>query len=236
MAKYFYHIYQFAVPIVLFPVAYWLWFDRLGGNHPVTALVMFVPVVAYYLFVIIGITRLRLWEMNTWPTIRGLRPHHGFVIGTATGLLAYLSLRMTPVDDSGGASVLAAAFLVGSVFGFWNWWYETYAIKTGFISIYTKRIADGASAEEAVTEYAPILFGSMGACHGAMVKTAENLLLAQPDPALYWGVAVAGGLSLILVPTGLYLFVHRLRHGESGLKSYRNVIRQRREAINPGEF
>ena len=212
---------------MLFPLAYWLWLQRLGGDHSVTALVIFVPVVAYYLFVIVGITQLRLWEMNTWPTIRGLRPHHGFVIGTATGLLAYLSLSMAPVEVRGLGSVLTAAFLVGSVFGFWNWWYETYAIKTGFISIYTKSVAEGASAEEAVTEYAPVLFGSMGACHGAMVKTAESLLLVPHDAALYWTVAVVGGGSLILVPTALYLFVHRLRHGESGLKSYRQVIRQR---------
>ena len=156
--KHFYHIYQFVVPIVLFPLAYWLWLGRFGGNHAVTSLVMFVPVVAYYVFVIVGITRFRLWEMNTWPTINGLRPHHGFVIGTATGLLAYLSLWLIPIDKTGFGSVLTTAFIVGSVFGFWNWWYETYAIKSGFISIYTKQIADGASAEEAVTEYAPILF------------------------------------------------------------------------------
>jgi len=81
--KRFYQIYQFVVPALLFPLAYWLWLGRLGGNHAVALLVMFVPVVSYYIFVIVGIARLQLWEMNTWPTIRGLRPHHGFVIGTA---------------------------------------------------------------------------------------------------------------------------------------------------------
>ena len=233
--KYFYQVYQFVVPILLFPLAYWLWLSRFGGNHAVTSLVMFVPVVAYYVFVIVGITRLRLWEMNTWPTIRGLRPHHGFVIGTATGLLAYLSLRLIPVDQSGLGSVLTAAFIVGSVFGFWNWWYETYAIKSGFISIYTKRIADGASAEEAVTDYAPILFGSMGACHGAMVKTAENLLLPEHSLLLYWAIAVTGGVAIIAVPTVLYLIVHRSRYGESGLKSYVQEIKQQRRALESEE-
>lgn len=125
-------------------------------------------------------------------------------------------------------SVLTAAFIVGSVFGFWNWWYETYAIKSGFISIYTKRIADGASAEEAVTDYAPVLFGSMGAVHGAMVKAAENLLLPEHSPALYWVIAVTGGIALIAVPTVLYLVVHRTRYGESGLTSYKDEIKQQR--------
>jgi hypothetical protein len=213
--KRFYQIYQIVVPIVLFPFAYWLWLGRFGGNHAVVALVMFVPVIAYYIFVIIGIMRFRLWEMNTWPTIKGMRPHHGFVIGTATGLVAYLSLH-----------ILTVALLVGSVLGFWGWWYETYAVKSGFISLYTKRIADGASAEEAVTDYAPLVFGSMGACHGAMVKTAENMLLLEHSMVLYWAIAVIGGVALIAVPVVLYLVAHRIRYGESGLRSYVNEIRQ----------
>jgi hypothetical protein len=196
---------------------------------------MFVPVVSYYIFVIVGIARLHLWEMNTWPTIKGLRPHHGFVIGTASGLFAYLSLRLIPVDQTGVGSVFTAAFIVGSVFGFWNWWYETYAIKSGFISIYTKRVAEGASAEEAVTDYAPILFGSMGAVHGAMVKTAENLLLAAHSSALYWAIAMIGGIALIAVPTILYLIVHRMRYGESGLTSYKDEIKQQLRAAGHRE-
>ncbi len=229
--KHFYQIYQIVVPIVLFPLAYWLWLERFSGNHAVAALVMFVPVIAYYVFVIVGITRLRLWEMNTRPTIKGMRPHHGFVIGTATGLLAYLSLQSIAVGHGGLGGILTAAFLVGSVFGFWNWWYETYAVKSGFISIYTKRIADGASAEEAVTDYAPLLFGSMGACHGAMVKTAENMLLPEHSMLLYWTIAVSGGVALIAVPVILYLVAHRIRYGESGLRSYVNEIRQQRRSL-----
>ena len=230
--KLFYQIYQIVVPITLFPFAYWLWLGRFGGNHAVAALVMFVPVIAYYVFVIVGIMRLRLWEMNTWPTIKGVRPHHGFVIGTATGLIAYLSLHSMAVGQGGIGSILTVAFLVGSVLGFWGWWYETYAIKSGFITIYTKRIADGASAEEAVTDYAPLLFGSMGACHGAMVKAAENMLLPEHSMLLYWTIAVIGGVALIAVPGFLYLVAHRIRYGESGLRSYRNEISQ--QSRSPG--
>ena len=67
----------------------------------------------------------------------------------------------------------------------------------------------------------------MGACYGAFVKTAENLLLTEHDAFLYWSVAVVGGLSMIVVPVVLYLVAHRYRHGESGLKSYVDVIEQR---------
>jgi hypothetical protein len=208
----------------MFPLAYWLWWQRLGQDHAVTSLVLFVPVVFYQLFVMIGIVRLRLWRMNTWPTIRGFRPHHGFVLGTAAALLVYITMRMTPVGAGGAAAFLTTAFLGASVFGFCNWWYETYAIKSGFISIFTKRVADGASAEEAVTDYAPVLFGSMGACYAVMVRAAEVLLLSEHSSLAYWSVAIIGGLAMTLVPAALYEIVHRLRYGESGLRSYKDEI------------
>jgi len=222
--KTFYAVYQFVVPLTMFPLAYWLWWQRLDRNHAVTALILFVPVVFYQLFVMIGILRFRLWRMNTWPTIHGFRPHHGFVLGTAAALLIYVTMRMTPVGEGGPAAFLTSAFLGASVFGFWNWWYETYAIKSGFISIFTRRVAEGASAEEAVTDYAPILFGSMGACYGLMVRAAEVLLVRPHDSLAYWSVAILGGLAMTLVPTALYDVVHRRRYGESGLRSYRDVI------------
>jgi hypothetical protein len=208
----------------MFPLAYWLWWHRLGQDHAVTSLILFVPVVFYQLFVMIGIVRLRLWRMNTWPTIRGFRPHHGFVLGTAAALLVYVTMRMTPVGAGGLAAFLTTAFLGAAVFGFCNWWYETYAIKSGFISIFTKQVAEGASAEEAVTDYAPVLFGSMGACYAVMVRAAEVLLLTEHSNVTYWSVAIIGRLAMTLVPTALYDIVHRLRYGESGLRSYKDEI------------
>ena len=222
--KTFYAVYQFVVPLTMFPLAYWLWWQRLDQNHAVTSLILFVPVVFYQLFVMIGIVRFRLWRINTWPTIRGFRPHHGFVLGTAAALLIYLTTRMMPVGAGGLAAFLTSAFLGASVFGFWNWWYETYAIKSGFISIFTKRVAEGASAEEAVTDYAPVLFGSMGACYGVMVRAAEVLLLEGYSVLTYWSVAIIGGLAMTLVPTALYEIVHRRRYGESALRSYKDEI------------
>ena len=226
----FYNIYQFAAPLLFFPLAYWLWWERFEHRHDVTLLVMFVPVVSYYVFVLVGVLKLKLWRMNTRPTIGGVRPHHGFVIATASALFFYICLRMVPVDHTGFLSVLTAVFLGASVFGFWNWWYETYAIKSGFISIYTKRAAEGATAEEVVTDYAPIFFGSMGGCYGGFVKLAENLLMPEHSLALYWSIAILGGLSMIVVPVGLYLLVHKHRHGESGLKTYVDVIEREKGA------
>ena len=224
----FYNVYQFVAPLLFFPLAYWLWWRRYDGDHELAALIMFVPVVSYYLLVGIGIMKFRMWRFNTWPTIGGMRPHHGFVISTAAALFFYVCLRMVPVGDTGLAGIFTAAFLGASVFAFWNWWYETYAIKSGFISIYTKLIADGATAEEAVTDYAPFFFGSMGACYGGFVMTAENLLSASKDPLLYWIVAVCGGVSMIVVPVIVYMLACRLRHGYWGLESYADVIEGRK--------
>ena len=224
----FYNVYQFVAPLVFFPFSYWLWWQRFGGNHALASLVMFVPVVSYYLLVGLGIMKFRMWRFNTWPTVGGMRPHHGFVISTAAALFFYLCLRMVPVGEGGLAGIATAAFLGASVLGFWNWWYETYAIKSGFISIYTKLVADGATAEEAVTDYAPFFFGSMGACYGAFVKTAENLLSGSYDPMLYWTIAVCGGLAMIVAPVGVYMLACRLRHGYWGLESYADIIEGRK--------
>ncbi len=225
----FYGAYQFVVPLVFFPYAYWLWWTRLQYSHSLALLVMFVPVISYYTFVMIGILRFRLWRFNTRPTIRGIRPHHGFVFSTGAAMLFYLCVWMVPAGAGGLPGVVTAAFLGASVFGFWNWWYETYAIKSGFISIYTKKIAEGASAEEAVTDYAPFLFGSMGACYGALVKTAENLLLHGAGTMIYWLIAITGGLSMILIPAAVYLLAHRVKHRESGLRTYVDDIEKERE-------
>lgn len=224
----FYNVYQFVAPLLFFPVAYWLWWRRFGGDHALASLIMFVPVVSYYLLVGIGVMKFRMWRFNTWPTIGGMRPHHGFVISTAAALFFYLCVRMAPVGDGGLAGIATAAFLGASVFGFWNWWYETYAIKSGFISIYTRLVADGATAEEAVTDYAPFFFGSMGACYGAFVKTAEDLLSGNEDPFLYWTIAVCGGTAMIIVPVCVYMVACRLRHGYWGLESYADVIEGRK--------
>jgi len=223
----FYSVYQFIAPLIFFPLAYWLWWRRFGEDHALASLVMFVPVVSYYLLVGIGIMKFRMWRFNTQPTIRGMRPHHGFVISTAAALFFYLCLRMVPVGNGGITDVFTAAFLGASVFGFWNWWYETYAVKSGFITIYTRPIADGATAEEAVTDYAPFFFGSMGACYGAFVKTAEDLLSRSHDPLLYWTIALGGGIAMIVVPVGVYMLATRLRHGYWGLESYADVIEGR---------
>ena len=136
--QYFYNVYQFIAPLAFFPIAYWLWWRRFGRNHELALLVMFVPVVSYYLFVGVGMFKYRLWRFNTSPTIAGMRPHHGFVFSTAAAMFFYICLRMVPVDHVGAGSIVTSAFLGASVFGFWNWWYETYAIKSGFISIYTE--------------------------------------------------------------------------------------------------
>ena len=223
----FYHVYQFIVPLLLFPFAWWLWWQRFGEDSRLASLVLFVPVIAYYVLVGIGVMRFRLWRFNTWPTIGGMRPHHGFVISTAAALFFYLCIRMVPVGGGGPGSIATAAFLGASVFGFWNWWYETYAIKSGFISIYTRPVAEGATAEEAVTDYAPFFFGSMGAWYGAFVKTAENLLTGDHTASLYWLIGAAGGVGLVIVPVGTYMITNRIKHGDWGLESYVDVIEGR---------
>ena len=68
--RYFYNVYQFLAPLAFFPIAYWLWWRRFGRSHELALLVMFVPVVSYYLFVGIGMLRFRKIQLRQRSTHR----------------------------------------------------------------------------------------------------------------------------------------------------------------------
>ena len=41
----FFRLYQYVVPIVRFPLSYWLWLTRYGYNHKLTLLVLSIPIL-----------------------------------------------------------------------------------------------------------------------------------------------------------------------------------------------
>ncbi len=215
----FFRWYQFVGPAILLPLGYWRWLVRYDGNHALAALALSVPVVFAYVVPGLGTNWLGLWEINTRLRIGAFRPHHGFVFGTATSMFGLVCVPASAVG-SGFADYARAALVTGSVLGFWNWLYDTYAVKEGFIVIHNRLAAAGNPAEVVVTDHAPVFFGSFGVVYGLVLQRAQALGHGPPTAA-YWTLLGVGCLAGTVVPVLAYVAASYLRHGESGLKVYR---------------
>ena len=77
----FFNIYQYAAPLVILPLSYWLWLERCAGQHRLAALMLAIPVLYAYIVPAVGTNVLRIWEFNTRLRLGRFRPHHGFVFG-----------------------------------------------------------------------------------------------------------------------------------------------------------
>ena len=213
----FFNIYQYAAPLVILPLSYWLWLERCGGEHRLAALMLAIPVLYAYIVPAVGTNVFRIWEFNTRLRLGRFRPHHGFVFGSATSLIALASL---PQGMTGPWELLRAGFVLGSVLAFWNWFYDVQALRAGFLRVYTRSYAERRGPEAIAMDYAPPIFGLFGLCYGIAIVLAETALA---DPArwdLYWGFFALANAVCIAVPVGGYVAWSYWRTGENGLKSY----------------
>ena len=218
----FFQIYQFAAPLILLPISYWLWLGRYDGDHRMALLTLSLPIVFAYVIPGIGTNWLHLWEFNTTFRLGRFRPHHGLVFGTATSLIAFAVLPAP--EGHSTATFLRSGFVLGSVLAFWNWLYDIYAIKVGFILAYTKIRADGGNAETIATDYAPVLFGVFGFCYGVTVCCYELLLYDQGRWHLLWRSLFLGQALCLAAPVAAYVTVSFLRTGKTGLESYEQLV------------
>ena len=113
-----------------------------------------MPILSAYVIPGISTNRLKLWEFNTRFKLGRIRPHHGFVFGSAISLLALVCVDPPTVAFSMPA-LLRTAFITGSVLAFWNWLYDIRAIKVGFIVMYNRQHTEGQGPEAIATDYAP---------------------------------------------------------------------------------
>lgn len=226
-------LYQFLVPLVLFPLAYWLWL-RQFGSHTFVVFGMAIPIVFAYVIPGIGTNVLGLWEINTRFRLGKFRPHHGFMFGTGTALLA-LPCFVSPASAifSWGAW-LQAGFLVGTVLAFWNWVYDLAAIGSGFITVYNQPYADGKGTEAVVADYAPVYFGVFGWVYGLVIYLGQVLLLGQGRWEWLYPLLAVGCAAGLVLPSLAYVACSYWRHGHNGLKAFRTAppveARQRAQA------
>jgi hypothetical protein len=221
----FFTIYQYAAPIILLPLSYILWLNRLDGNHWLVWFALSMPILSAYVIPGIGTNRLKLWEFNTRFKLGHFRPHHGFVFGSAISLLALVCVD-PPAAQFSLSVLLRAAFITGSVLAFWNWLYDIRAIKVGFIIMYNRQHAESHGAEAIATDYAPIFFFTFGACYGAALYAGQYLLLTLNRWDLFGWLLIICNLIILIVPVSAFVVQSYLKNGYSGLKPYNPGARE----------
>jgi hypothetical protein len=213
----FFNVYQYLAPLILLPLSYVLWWERMGNSHPLAILMLSIPVLFAYVIPAVGMNWLRLWEMNTRFKFGHFRPHHGFVFGSAIGLGALLCVG-PPAAALSWYGLAQAGFLTGSTMAFWNWLYDLYAIKAGFLIVHIRPHARGLGAEATATDYAPLYFGAFGVCLGISIYLGQYLLLTEGRRDLFWPLLILFNLLTLAIPTLLYMGASYLKYGDVGLQ------------------
>ncbi|WP_172202572.1 hypothetical protein [Niveibacterium sp. COAC-50] len=208
-------LYPYVAPVVLAPLSYWLWLRTYAGNHHLVVIAWGLPVLWAYIVPGVGTNILKVWEFDTRLRLGRFRPHHGFVFGSATATLAWLS-HHTPAQDLGDA--FRNALVLASVLGFWNLLYDIKALEVGLLRVYNQPCADGQPASVVALDYAPWFFAGFGGVYGFAISLAEM----NAERLLNWPVSIAWLLLSLLcaccVPVAGYVLQSRRRYGHSGTR------------------
>ncbi len=215
----FFRVYQYVVPLVLFPLSYWLWSVRYDFDHRLTLFALAVPIVFSYVVPALGTNWLRIWEFNTRWKLGRFRPQHGFLFGTATSLFGLLCLGYPPPAFD-ALEFLRSGFVMASVLAFWNWLYDIHAIRVGFLRVYNRAYAEGRGPEAVATEYCPVFFGSFGFCYGVAIRAGEFYLGAARRPDLFWPLLIGCLLAAMSCTVLAYVALSFATTGRTGLQSY----------------
>jgi hypothetical protein len=209
-------IYQYAAPVILAPLSFLLWKREYGGNLKLTATAWLIPILWAYIVPGIGTNVLNVWEFDTRLRLGRFRPHHGFVFGSATAMIAWL-VHSSPSRD--WWDVARNALILCSVIGFWNLLYEVKALQSGILHVYNQPWADGRDETAIALDYAPWFFGGFGAIYGAGIGMMEWLegrgALSVPIFASAFSVVLVLTLT---VPVAGYVLQSIRRHGHWGTR------------------
>ena len=208
-------LYPYIAPVILAPLSFWLWQREYQGDLKLVTLAWGLPILWAYIVPGIGTNVMKVWEFDTRLRLGRFRPHHGFVFGSATAMLAWL-VHASPAHTLGDA--LRLAFVLASVLGFWNLLYDVKALEVGILRVYNEPWAQGQSEPAVAMDYAPWFFAGFGAVYGLTIGLAE-----QHKPELATWPVTLGCLTLALamacaVPTLGYMRRSKRRHGHYGTR------------------
>jgi len=209
--------YQYVAPVLLTPLGAWLWWRHYDGAMTLAVIALMIPIAHAYLVPGVGTNILKVWEFDTRLRLGRFRPHHGFVFGSATAILALLTVG-SPSPQIVPSEIACSALLTGLLLGGINWLYDVVAIRAGILRVYNQPWADGNRPAAIVTDYAPWFFGGFGLVYGAGLKIAEGLLIGRPGvaPPIMTGLALLA--ATVTVPTIGYVIQSYIRHGHHGCR------------------
>ncbi|MFO1183960.1 MAG: hypothetical protein U1E56_04155 [Bauldia sp.] len=209
----FFGLYEWVGPLLLTPLAIWLWLLASRGNWAVSAIGLAIPVLHGYVVPGVGCALLRVWSFTARRGGGGFLPQHGFLFGSATSATAAVLFLL-----SGGAPSAVRATLVASVLLAINWAVDALAIRHGALIVRNQRWADGASAWAIAGDYVVWFFGLSGLAYAAIMLA----VLAASPPASGGGDILAwtlhGLLTTTVPPTLAYIASSWLQHGHSGCR------------------
>lgn len=208
-------LYPYVAPVILVPLTYWLWLGEYAGNHHLVSIVWGLPVLWAYIVPGIGTNVLKVWEFDTRLRLGRFRPHHGFVFGSATAMLAWL-VHASPAQSWSDA--FRFALVLASVLGFWNLLYDVKALEAGLLRVYNQPWADGHSEPAVALDYAPWFFAGFGGVYGLAIGAAE----LHADSLVAWPATLAWLLLALViacaVPVMGYMRRSKRRHGHFGTR------------------
>lgn len=170
MSKKLLELYQYVAPVILTPLSFWLWWKTFNGDIKLVLFAWLLPIIYAYIVPAVGTNILKVWEFDTRFRLGRFRPHHGFVFGSATAVIAWLCHIETA---STGIDVIKYAFVFASVLGFWNVIYDIKAIQSGILKVYNQPWANQQGAEAITMDYAPWFFAGFGAVYGAGLQVRK---------------------------------------------------------------
>lgn len=209
-------LYQYVGPLLLTPLAFWLWWKTYECNVTLTLVAWLIPILFAYIVPGIGTNVLKVWEFNTRFRLGHFRPQHGFVFGSATSMIAWIC-HIQIAENIFDA--LQTAFILASVLGFWNVVYDIKALKSGVLKVYNQPWADGKEEEAIAMDYAPIFFAGFGLVYGLAIGIAEFWYISGKWTIgkFLWFFPLVLLISIAL-PVGLYRYNSFKKHGHSGCK------------------
>jgi len=201
-------LYEWAGPLTLTPLAWWLWLWAGNGDRALALFAVALPVAHGYVVPAVGTNLLKVWRFTSRVRIGAFRPQHGFVFGGATAALVAILWLALPVDAPAARIAATAVFLLGL-----NWAYDAMAIRHGVLVVDNQPAADGAGPWAVAGDYVVWFFGLFGAIYAWVVDGA----IRSGGAGLGWRFAMGLALTM-LVPTACYIAASFIRHGHSGCR------------------